>query len=384
MHRNTKRRATPSRHSGLTDAAPTCDIFCRVVDNYGDIGVGWRLARQISREHGFRVRLVVDDLASFRKLVPAIDVRQQEQSVDDVTVVEWCAPLELAAPAALVIEAFGCELPDSYVTAMAHRQIKPVWINLEYLSAEAWVESHHLLPSPHQHHRLIKHFFFPGFTAKTGGVIRESDLTTPGEVADSDNDTELRVFVFAYENCPADRLMSAMAKQGRPIRCLVSEGKLSERLKHRCAFQPENTRERAPVLGFDVVPFVPQSAFDELLRQHDILFVRGEDSLVRALWAAKPFVWQIYPQSEDAHWVKLNAFLDLYCEGLSEAANTALRELWRAWNAADHAAIEIAWAVFYSQLGELRHHAKSWSIRQSKLPDLASNLLSFYQKTTKI
>ncbi|MBY0444112.1 MAG: elongation factor P maturation arginine rhamnosyltransferase EarP, partial [Burkholderiales bacterium] len=36
------------------------DIFCRVIDNYGDIGVCWRLARQLSFEHGFAVRLMVD------------------------------------------------------------------------------------------------------------------------------------------------------------------------------------------------------------------------------------------------------------------------------------------------------------------------------------
>lgn len=38
--------------------------------------------------------------------------------------------------------------------------------------------------------------------------------------------------------------------------------------------------------------------------------VRGEDSLVRALWAGKPLVWHIYPQDDDAHVAKLSAFLD--------------------------------------------------------------------------
>ena len=60
-------------------------------------------------------------------------------------------------------------------------------------------------------------------------------------------------------------------------------------------------------------------------------FVRGEDSLVRALWAGKPFVWQIYPQHDGAHWDKLTAFLD----GLSAPAVVRAWHLF--WNAADAA-----------------------------------------------
>ena len=39
------------------------DVFCRVVDNYGDAAVCWRLARQLADEHGARVRLWIDLLA---------------------------------------------------------------------------------------------------------------------------------------------------------------------------------------------------------------------------------------------------------------------------------------------------------------------------------
>ncbi len=375
----------PLRLSGLTSTTLTCDIFCRVVDNYGDIGVTWRLARQLNLEHGLCVRLIVDDLASFVKLVPAIDATSREQVIDGVAVVEWLEPIELTTPAVLIIEAFGCDLPATYVSSMARQPIAPVWINLEYLSAEAWVESHHLLPSPHTLHPLTKYFFFPGFTEKTGGLIRENDLPVSRDAAiQPDADATLSVFIFAYENCPVEALVLAMGKMGPALRCHVSEGKVADKLTHWCAYQAKNASEAAPVLEFDVVPFVPQVAFDNLLQKHDVLFVRGEDSLVRALWAAKPFVWHIYPQSEDAHWVKLNAFLDLYCRDLPGAASEALRELWRAWNANDGAAIEAAWAGFYAQLAELRRYAKAWSNRQSKLPDLARNLLSFYQKTSKI
>ena len=44
----------------------TWDIFCSVVDNFGDIGVCWRLARRLSAGLGQQVRLWVDDLAADR------------------------------------------------------------------------------------------------------------------------------------------------------------------------------------------------------------------------------------------------------------------------------------------------------------------------------
>ena len=36
------------------------DLFCRVIDNWGDAGVCWRLARQLVRERGAQVRLWID------------------------------------------------------------------------------------------------------------------------------------------------------------------------------------------------------------------------------------------------------------------------------------------------------------------------------------
>jgi uncharacterized repeat protein (TIGR03837 family) len=75
----------------------------------------------------------------------------------------------------VVIEAFGCELPAAYVEAMAGSARAPIWLNLEYLSAEAWVAGCHGLPSPHPRLPLVKHFFFPGFGPGTGGLLRERD-----------------------------------------------------------------------------------------------------------------------------------------------------------------------------------------------------------------
>jgi uncharacterized repeat protein (TIGR03837 family) len=63
-----------------------------------------------------------------------------------------------------------------------------------------------------------------------------------------------------------------------------------------------------------------------MLRACDLNFVRGEDSLVRALWAGQPFVWHIYPQDDNAHHAKLQAFLDWM------EAPQSLQRAHRVWN----------------------------------------------------
>ena len=84
----------------------TWDIFCNVVDNYGDIGITWRLARGLVREHGLAVRLWVDDLHAFQRIWPGIAVDADQQTCEGVTVCAWCTPFEATEPAQVVIEAF--------------------------------------------------------------------------------------------------------------------------------------------------------------------------------------------------------------------------------------------------------------------------------------
>ena len=358
----------------------SCDIFCRVVDNFGDIGVTWRLARQLGREHGVTVRLIVDDLDSFCTIEPTIDVSRERQEIEGVTLLAWNHSLNMR-PAQIVIEAFAVNLPDCYVVAMAEMLSPPVWINLEYLSAETWIGTHHLLPSPHPTQSLVKYFFFPGFTPDTGGLIRERELLAERDAfAGTDTANPLRVFLFGYPNAAVGELIRAISESAISVTCTIPSGALAASVKR---IHGDETNLSASC-SIKTIPFVPQRAFDSLLWKHDVLFVRGEDSFVRAQWAAKPFIWQIYPQSESTHWAKLNAFLALYCDGLDDATAAALQELWRSWNAEDHVAVGAAWGGFVRYLPQLRTHALAWSKKLAQMPDLAANLLSFYQKTTKI
>ena len=213
------------------------DIFCTVVDNFGDIGVCWRLARQLANEHGVELRLWVDDLAAFAHLCPEIDVAHDRQRLGGVDIWRWRQHFpEVVAPADVVIEAFACQLPESYVDAMARRESKPHWINLEYLSAEDWVAGCHGLPSPHPQLPLTKHFFIPGFDSQSGGLLREQDVLARHASFDAADwwgahggasiEGTLSVSLFAYENRAVSELLAAWREGVPPIRCLVTESRI--------------------------------------------------------------------------------------------------------------------------------------------------------------
>ena len=372
-----------------------CDLFCNVIDNYGDIGVCWRLARQLANEHGLGVRLWVDDLASLHRLCPEADTQLPQQHCRGVEVRHWAAPFAEVEPANLVIEAFACELPERYVAAMAAQKIKPVWINLEYLSAEDWVAGCHKLPSPHPSLPLVKYFFFPGFTPQTGGLLLERDLFTRRDAfqnnsaqqhafwqslgMDMPNVETLKISMFGYENDALAGLFNAWANGAQPVLCLVPEGRILPQVGQffgdpaPCA---GNGYERGK-LRVRVLPFVEQERYDELLWACDVNFVRGEDSCVRAQWAGKPFVWQIYPQHDAVHWDKLQAFLKLYQAPLSATASQAIQGLWQAWNSGGEAGQ--AWPEFATARVELERHTQDWA-RQLATNNLALNLLNFYRE----
>jgi uncharacterized repeat protein (TIGR03837 family) len=356
----------------------SCDIFCRVVDNFGDVGVTWRLARQLASEFNVATRLFVDDLVSLSKLVRELDPRLRSQMLNLVDVHQWPDENSTPIPADCVIEAFQCALPNGYVNAMAQRTPVPVWLNFDYLSAESWVVEHHLLPSPHPQLALTKYFFFPGFEAGTGGLLREHDLFSKREAATPrTNAAELRVFIFAYPNRALPALIAAIESSTTRATISLPEGKLAEQYLQAHDVKTSNA-------NINIQPFVPQTEFDELLWANDICIVRGEDSFVRAQWAAKPFVWHIYPQAEGVHWQKLDAFLDRYCTGLERTVEVAVREMWRAWNAEDAGSIAPAWRNFLAHRDDLEMHARNWADQLAKQVDLATNLVTFVEKSAKI
>lgn len=341
------------------------DIFCKVIDNHGDIGVCWRLAADLARR-GEAVRLWIDDAAALAWMAPAGE--------PGVEVLPW-AGARTAEPGDVVVEAFGCELDDAFVAAIARvtaaRGRQPAWINLEYLSAEAWVERCHALPSPvlsGPGRGLVKRFFYPGFTPRTGGLLREPDLAARQQRFDRAAwlagqgiawAGERVVSLFCYEPPGLRRWFRALADRGEPTRLLVTAGRAAVAVRALL-----DAGEPAGAVQVHWLPWLPQPAFDHLLWASDFNFVRGEDSLVRALWAGRPFAWHIYPQADGAHEAKLDAFLDWL------RAPPSLRQLHRAWNFGDTLPPEPAWEEWAATARAARDAALAQQ-------DIVAQLLAF-------
>ena len=342
------------------------DLFCRVVDNFGDIGVCWRLAADLGAR-GERVRLWIDDASALRWMAPA--------GAPGVELRAWPSAVVDTQPGDVVIEAFGCELPAPFVHRMTAAAAPPLWINLEYLSAEAFVERSHRLASPPMSGPgagLRKWFFYPGFTPRTGGLIRERGLMAGRRAFDATgwlaNHAALArageriVSLFCYEPAALPALLDQLAQ--RPTLLLATAGHAARQVGALLGASMRRGGLRAIAL-----PALSQSDYDGLLWAADLNFVRGEDSFVRAQWAGQPFVWQPYRQHDDAHLVKMNAFLDRFDAGLD------VRAFWRAWNA------QATDLPPLPALPAWRRTCEVWRDSLLTQDDLATQLLGFASET---
>ena len=367
--------------SSLDDTAPSLlwDVFCRVIDNFGDIGVCWRLACNLA-DRGQRVRLWVDDAAALRWMAPA--------GHDGVEVRPWLASTTFPPPGDVVVEAFGCDPAPAFLAAMAAGRDDgraPVWINLEYLSAEPYVERSHGLASPQMSgpaRGLTKWFFYPGFTPATGGLLREAALQSGQAAFDRDawlaaqglvlREDERLVSVFCYPGAPVDRLVASLAAESRPTRLATAPGAATGAVRAALA----TLEDGQATLRQHPLPWLAHPDFDRLLWAADLNFVRGEDSWVRAQWAGQPFVWQAYPQDDGAHGPKIEAFLRLaLAEAPAEAAE-ALRDWTAAWNGLDDPGGHLPpWTP--ALLASARAAVHAWRDRLTGSADLVTRLLAF-------
>jgi uncharacterized repeat protein (TIGR03837 family) len=304
-------------------ASRTWRIFCRVIDNHGDLGVCWRLSCALA-DAGEAVTLQVDDASALAWMAP--------QGHPGVRVLPWDAPG--GEDTEVVIEAFACEPPPAWSRARLARHPWPVWINLEYLSAEDWVERVHGLASPRWQpdgSRLDAWFLHPGFGPRTGGLILEPAVRAAmarDAVATQHAGPPGTVTVFCYEQPAFAAWMDAWRGAGARVRLTPGPATRQGR-----AWADSRGLVEDPAVEW-LAPR-PQIAFDALLRDTDLNIVRGEDSLVRALWARRPFVWHAYVQDDGAQHEKIDAFLARYLEGAPAPVSALVRAWHRAWNAQD-------------------------------------------------
>ncbi len=364
----------------MTGRALAVEIWCRIVDNYGDAAVCWRLARQLAHEHGARVVLRIDAPATLARLVPRFAPadadrvgRAGEARIEGVTIRGWARTPSLPGRDAreapdvaseardsgvvgdahdpdVVVAAFACELPPWRRARMAPAGATPppMWIDLEYLSAEPWVDGHHGLASIKPVDGAREWFYFPGFTEASGGLLRERGLlaerdrfVAAGEPAAwlaahgivRHRDDERVVSMFCYADAPLAALMRAMIAGPQPVTLLLAPGDTDAAVLATLGALPA---AGAPIargaLRAHRLPWLAQDDYDRLLWSCDVNYVRGEDSWVRAHWAARPFVWLPYRQADGAHQVKLRAWLDRLLDGAAADDAARVRALSHAWS----------------------------------------------------
>lgn len=371
-------------------------IFCKIIDNYGDIGICWRLAKQLEYEHKVIVTLWVNNLHTFRLFCPTLSLSSNIQKINKITIRHWLTKdnkFNINDIADIVIEFFGCGIPFTYIDVMAKRFPRSVWLNLEGLTAEKWVESYHMLSSPYLSLPLIKYFFFPGFTRHTGGLLQESHLKYQ-RLAFQNNaayitvffkkigitfqtySTSFKISLFCYSSAPVTALFIACQNTQKNIICFVPIGIAMNAIKNFFGYTPKvgMSRQRGSLTVY-ILPFLSQIYYDKLLWVCDLNFVRGEDSFVRAQWACRPLIWQIYPQEKNLHHIKLNAFLDIY-----NIKTNNLIVLTRFWNNIYNIAqndLEKKWSEFIIDVPNLIGKCIDWEIQIRKNGDLTSNILKF-------
>lgn len=373
-------------------------LFCQVVDNFGDAGVSWRLARELAARHGFHPTLIIDDPATLARIEPRVclDLKGAPTLapvIDGVRIQNaraWSAPPNEPL-AAVVVSAFGCDLPQWLRSALAGGPAHPLWIHLDYLSAEPWVDSCNGLVSVKPTDAAREHFIYPGFTVRTAGLLREADLVERRAVFEEEGGRagffrrlgvryaaqQCLVSLFAYPSAPIAEWFACIAQGNNPTLVCAAGGCADEAIATYFGRVPAPLERlasgRLEVVG---LPMLSQNHYDELLWSCDINLVRGEDSWIRAHWAHAPLVWQAYPQTDGAHHRKLEAFLKRLSETLPASQSVAPAEAFmRAWNRTANApALAQAWQEVVTGLAELRCAFKTWTTSLEKQSDLATQL----------
>ncbi len=386
------------------------DIFCQVIDNYGDVGVCWRLAAQLARR-GHRVRLWLDDMRPLQWMAPGA----AQGDWAGISVHDWPSALDSRAAPALTlanvwIEAFGCDIAPAWletqVNAAGVQGKRPAWFNLEYLSAEPFALRSHGLPSPVMQGPAkgwTKYFFYPGFSPASGGLLQgvvaqagPASWSEPALATFAPEASGVRsVLLFAYANAPVAALLEALHRSTEPVQLLVAAGQSADAVRRALTTLPGASKGpessgtgvgtgtgtdlsialpewRWGPLRVRFLPYLPQSSFDQLLSLCDLNLVRGEDSLAQAVHTGKPCVWQIYPQDDGAHAAKLQAYLETI------GADASLRAWHAFWNGTANptqSAPTLPWP--WERHGGWPQHAAALAARLAQNTDLCSQLIEW-------
>ncbi len=302
------------------------DIFCEIIDNFGDIGVVYRISKELKKIfQNVRIRIVLNRLEEFKAINKKVkDVDYQEiDGLICVTEKYVKENMESFGVSDVFIEAFGCNVPEEYVKAA--KENSKLWINLEYLSGEKWIEDFHLCESLIDSKTLKKIFFMPGFSEKSGGVIIDSGFLERMKFGKENRDEVFKKYfkdfdlkdkfigtIFSYEKNFENLLETLKNYEKETILLLMGEKtqkSFSEILKKNLTEDYGNIVKYGKITMI-YSDFFSQEEYEEIISASDFNFTRGEDSFVRGIILGKPFMWHIYLQEEKAHMDKIKAFTE--------------------------------------------------------------------------
>ena len=95
----------PAMPSATPAPALRWDLFCRVIDNYGDIGVSWRLARVLREEPSAgkrKILVAIDDVTEARREGKALEAAKSNEDLLKIKAYQYdivCNGVELSSGA---------------------------------------------------------------------------------------------------------------------------------------------------------------------------------------------------------------------------------------------------------------------------------------------
>ncbi len=348
-----------SKLNARPKSAADLTILCKVVDNFGDIGFVYRLAKNLVQLNPQReIRIAVDNLAAFNKIESRVDPALAEQVLEvawaeseskpkiagrlkifDATNAAVCAREWTKKPARVILECFQCGRPDWLEALLFDGVTRALIINIDYLTAEDYAEEFHRLKSGTRSPLVRKVNFMPGFTAKTGGLILDAAATDskPKNAPATENGfitktagPQILMFSYPKDFAPIIRAILRWNKAAQ-VNLAQGAGKESFLAANENCLQDQ----KAGGLFVRELPFLSQEEWDKNLYAQDILFVRGEDSLSRACLSGKPFVWQAYLQDDNYQLVKVRALLARMRPHFAPDDFSALENFWLLYNGAE-------------------------------------------------
>ena len=368
-------------------------VLCKVVDNFGDIGVVWRLCCQLSnqiKKENFtsKINLIVDDLASFNKICNSVDSNKSFQIVENINIFNWndeklCYDefsKNDGENLSVILEVFQCGRPSWMEKILFEEKLNRTVqiIMIDYLTAEKYAEDFHCLQSLTRSSKVQKVNFMPGFTNKTGGLIIDSEWE---HFCDYKNNKTLLCFTY---NRNWDALVNACKKSNYIEKVLIAPGKGFESLKK--SFYSNFIKDSN--LKIEELSFMNQNEWDKMLKNCGVLFIRGEESMSRACLSGIPFVWHAYPQSDEYQLIKVRALLERMSIHFKGEDFKIIEKVWILINSAEseveQEVFEKAILDFFDNAEKLVYGFREFALDLRKNGDLCSNLMTFIKNRCTI